>query len=147
VLLISYGETPQVIPGSLDLSILNCSNHLIMKTFALLGLAAVPSLALNIPTQQFLSGNLLGNDFNPLAESSARETCPQPPKASTPSDGLHSSQTFLSDQAFRARQAERLSRAVQIPTTVGDFATDPYDDAFEPVVKFQELLEELFPLV
>jgi Gly-Xaa carboxypeptidase len=128
--------------------ILNDSNHLTMKTLALLSLAAVPSLGLNIPTQQLLSpGNLLGSHYNPLSKTAARETCPQPPKASMPDDGLHSSQTFLSDEAFRARQANRLSRAVQIPTTVGDFATDPYDDAFEPVVKFQELLEELFPLV
>ena len=119
-----------------------------MKTLALLSLASVPSLALNIPIQQLLSpGNLAGDLYNQLSEPSARETCPQPPKVSTPNDGLHSSQIFLSDEAFRARQAKRLSRAVQIPTTVGDFATDPYDDAFEPVVKFQELLEELFPLV
>jgi Gly-Xaa carboxypeptidase len=54
---------------------------------------------------------------------------------------------FLEDAAFRARQANRLSRAVQVPTTVGDYATDPYDEAFEPVVEFQKLLQEMFPLV
>ncbi|CAG7926347.1 unnamed protein product [Penicillium olsonii] len=116
-----------------------------MKNLGFLALAA-PSLALNIPTQQLLSGDLWSSLSNPL-KPVARETCPQPSQVSTPDDGFHSSQTFLSDEAFRARQAHRLSRAVQIPTTVGDFARDPYDEAFEPVVKFQELLEELFPLV
>lgn len=120
-----------------------------MKTLALLGLAAVPSLALNIPTQQLLfpDNDLSGSYYNPLSKPSTRETCPQPPKISTPDDGLHSSQIFLTDDAFRARQAKRLSRAVQIPTTVGDYMKDPYDEAFEPVVKFQSLLEEMFPLV
>lgn len=116
-----------------------------MKNLFLLGLS-VPSLALNIPTQQLLSTDFL-NQYNPLSQPSARETCPQPPVVSLPKDGFHSSQTFLSDDAFRTRQANRLSRAVQIPTTVGDFAKNPYDEAFEPVVRFQELLEELFPLV
>ncbi|KAJ5473020.1 hypothetical protein N7530_007021 [Penicillium desertorum] len=102
-----------------------------MKTLALLTLAVVPSLALNIPTQQrlFPENELSGNHYNPQSTPSTRETCPQPP------------------QAFRARQAKRLSRAVQIPTTVGDYMKDPYDQAFEPVVKFQSLLEEMFPLV
>lgn len=120
-----------------------------MKTLALLTLAVVPSLALNIPTQQrlFPENELSGNHYNPLSTPSTRETCPQPRKVNTPNDGLHSSQTFLSDDAFRARQAKRLSRAVQIPTTVGDYMKDPYDEAFEPIVEFQSLLEEMFPLV
>ena len=120
-----------------------------MKSLALLGLAVAPSLALNIPTQQVLfpDTNLSGSHDNPLSNPSTRETCPQPPTVSLPNDGLHSSQIFLTDDAFRARQAERLSRAVQVPTTVGDYMNDPYDEAFEPVVKFQSLLEELFPLV
>ncbi|KAJ5970610.1 uncharacterized protein N7479_000528 [Penicillium vulpinum] len=120
-----------------------------MKTLSLLGLAAVPSLALNIPIQQLLfpDADLSVSHDNPLAYPSTRETCPQPPKVSIPNDGLHSSETFLSDDTFRARQADRLSRAVQIPTTVGDYAVDPYDEVFEPVVKFQSLLKEMFPLV
>lgn len=120
-----------------------------MKSLALLGLAVAPSLALNIPTQQVLfpDTDLSGSHDNPLSNPSTRETCPQPPTVSLPNDGLHSSQIFLTDDAFRARQAERLSRAVQVPTTVGDYMNDPYDEAFEPVVKFQSLLEELFPLV
>ncbi|KAJ5248319.1 hypothetical protein N7524_012279 [Penicillium chrysogenum] len=120
-----------------------------MKTLALLTLAVVPSLALNIPTQQrlFPENELSSNRYNPLSTPSTRETCPQPRKVNTPNDGLHSSQTFLSDDAFRARQAKRLSRAVQIPTTVGDYMKDPYDEAFEPIVEFQSLLEEMFPLV
>ncbi|KAJ6009374.1 hypothetical protein N7522_004390 [Penicillium canescens] len=120
-----------------------------MKPVALLGLVSVPSLALNIPAQQLLfpDAELSGYYNNLLSKPSAQETCPQAPKVETPNDGLHSSEIFLSDEAFRARQADRLSRAVQVPTTVGDYMKDPYDDAFEPVVKFQSLLEKMFPLV
>ncbi|KAJ5555057.1 hypothetical protein N7535_007502 [Penicillium sp. DV-2018c] len=120
-----------------------------MKTLALLSLAAVPSLALNIPwTQQRLFPDSPSqNHYDRLSQPSARETCPQAPKVSIPNDGFHSSETFLSDNAFRARQAERLSRAVQVPTTVGDYMKDPYDEGFEPMVKFQSLLQEMFPLV
>lgn len=117
-----------------------------MKVLTLLGLASVPSaLALNIPAQQILFSD--DSPRNAAVKPSGRETCPQAPKVTAPNDGLHSSLTFLQDEAFRARQADRLSRAVQVPTTVGDFMTDPYDEAFEPVVKFQELLKEMFPLV
>jgi Gly-Xaa carboxypeptidase len=118
-----------------------------MKGLALLGLASVPSaLALGIPAQQVLLPGSLAHGLEALMPS-ARETCPQALKVASPNDGLHSSLTFLKDEAFRARQAKRLSRAVQVPTTVGDFATDPYDESFEPIVEFQALLEELFPLV
>ncbi|KAJ6087292.1 hypothetical protein N7467_006206 [Penicillium canescens] len=120
-----------------------------MKPVALLGLVSVPSLALNIPAQQLLfpDADISSYYNNLLSKPSAQETCPQAPKVETPNDGLHSSEIFLSDEAFRARQADRLSRAVQVPTTVGDYMKDPYDDAFEPVVKFQSLLEKMFPLV
>lgn len=117
-----------------------------MKGLALLGLAVPSAVALNIPSQQVLfSGK--GVFHNEAVEPAGRETCPQASKVPSPNDGLHSSLLFLEDEAFRARQANRLSRAVQIPTTVGDYATDPYDEAFEPVVRFQELLEQMFPLV
>lgn len=109
-----------------------------MKPITLLGLALPSALALNIPSQQ------------PLSEALSRNSagiCPQPSKVPVPNDGLHPSLYFLRDEAFRARQAKRLSRAVQVPTVVGDFMTDPYDEAFEPVVQFQELLKEMFPLV
>lgn len=115
-----------------------------MKAITLLGLALPSALALNIPSQQTLFSELSRNS---AAKPSSRETCPQAPKVPAPNDGLHSSLHFLEDEAFRARQAKRLSQAVQVPTTVGDFATDPYDEAFEPVVRFQELLREMFPLV
>lgn len=112
-----------------------------MKAITLLSLASLPStLALNIPAQQILETH---NAANP----STRETCPQAEKVASPNDGLHSAMIFLEDDAFRARQANRLSRAVQVPTTVGDYDTDPYSEAFEPVVEFQKLLQEMFPLV
>lgn len=116
-----------------------------MKAITLLGLALPSALALNIPSQQTLFSE--EQILNSAVKPSGRETCPQAPKVAAPNDGLHSSLLFLKDEAFRARQAKRLSRAVQVPTTVGDFMTDPYDEAFEPVVKFQELLKEMFPLV
>lgn len=117
-----------------------------MKGLALLGLAVPSAIALNIPAQQILFPEK-GVFRDELVQPSGRETCPQAPKSAAPNDGLHSSLIFLEDEAFRARQAQRLSRAVQVPTTVGDYATDPYDKAFEPFVKFQKLLKELFPLV
>lgn len=108
-----------------------------MKVLALL---APSALALHIP--QIPLGNL-----SHVLEPATPEICPQVQSIAAPNDGLHSSLHFLTDKEFRARQAERLSRAVQVPTAVGDFATDPYDEVFEPVVKFQTLLRELFPLV
>ena len=118
-----------------------------MKALAVLGLASLsPALALNIPTQQILLPEA-GLSQHAPAKLSGRETCPQAQKVDAPNDGLHPALTFLEDDAFRARQAKRLSRAVQIPTTVGDYADDPYDEAFEPMVEFQALLQEMFPLV
>ncbi|KAB8236896.1 Gly-Xaa carboxypeptidase [Aspergillus alliaceus] len=74
------------------------------------------------------------------------EICPLAPKITPPNDGLLPSLRFLEDNAFRARQANRLSRAVQVPTTVTDYMRDPYDEGFAPFVEFQELLERLFPV-
>lgn len=113
-----------------------------MKAISILGLA-LPSLALNIPQQIIFPESSTSIPTKP----SSRETCPQAQKVAAPNDGFHHALTFLEDGAFRARQAQRLSQAVQVPTTVGDFAEDPYDEAFEPVVKFQELLQKQFPLV
>ncbi|KAJ5692335.1 hypothetical protein N7462_001758 [Penicillium macrosclerotiorum] len=116
-----------------------------MKPLAFLGLAVPSALALGIPAQQIISPKK--GFSNGAFEPSARETCPQTSKVPIPHDGLHSSLDFLRDTGFRARQATRLSRAVQVPTTVGDFATDPYDESFDAIVEFQSLLEEMFPLV
>ncbi|KAJ5624403.1 hypothetical protein N7510_000712 [Penicillium lagena] len=103
-----------------------------------LGVAST-TLALTIPdTQQILGA---------FTDFSARETCPQAAKVAAPNDGLHDASLFLSDAAFRSRQAKRLSRAVQAPTAISDYMVDPYDPAFEPFVEFQEYLEETFPLV
>lgn len=103
-----------------------------------LGVAST-TLALSIPdTQQILGA---------FTDFSARETCPQAAKVAAPNDGLHDASHFLSDAVFRSRQAKRLSGAVQVPTSITDYMVDPYDPAFEPFVKFQEYLEETFPLV
>ncbi|RJE17858.1 Carboxypeptidase, partial [Aspergillus sclerotialis] len=78
----------------------------------------------------------------------ASGTCPLAPKV-TPStaDGLRPALKFIQDPVHHAKQVERLSRAVQVPTTVTDFMTDPWDDGFEVFVKFQEELEDMFPRV
>lgn len=118
-----------------------------MKALSLLGLASLPSvIALNIPSQQILFPDA-DSPRNAAVKPSARETCPQPQKVAAPNDGLHPSLTFLEDGAFRARQAKRLSQAVQVPTEGDDFAIDPYDEVFESIVEFQKLLKKLFPLV
>ncbi|KAJ5885051.1 hypothetical protein N7495_009561 [Penicillium taxi] len=109
-----------------------------MRAFALLGLA-LPSIALNIPTQQTI--------FDADLSRSKHDTCPQAAKVAEPNDGFHDALTFLEDEASRARQVYRLSKAVQVDTTVGDYAKDPYDEAFANFAEFQTLLEELFPLV
>lgn len=83
----------------------------------------------------------------PSLTNSDSELCPLAPKVSPPNDGLHDSLHFLHDASVRETQAHRLSRAVQVPTTVSDFMTDPYDEGFEVFVRFQELLKEMFPLV
>lgn len=120
-----------------------------MNPFLLsLAVSTLPwTFALNIPSQQILSDELKLSQNVPVIQPLGRETCPQARKVAAPADGMHSSLHFLDDESFRAHQAQRLSKAVQIPTTVGDFMTDPYDEAFEPVVKFQQLLKDLFPLV
>lgn len=118
-----------------------------MRTLFLALLGSLPfAVTRSVPAQQLLVSDA-ALSRHAAVKPSGRETCPQAQKVTAPNDGLHSSLTFLENKAFRARQANRLSRAVQVPTTVGDYMTDPYDEAFEPVVKFQRLLKELFPLV
>lgn len=85
---------------------------------------------------------------SPWTSNRANEVCPLAPKV-TPAtaDGLRPALKFIQDPAHHAKQIERLARAVQVPTTVTDFMTDPWDDGFEVFVKFQEVLEDMFPRV
>ncbi|KAL4873611.1 hypothetical protein BDV12DRAFT_208531 [Aspergillus spectabilis] len=76
-----------------------------------------------------------------------KETCPLPLKVHLANDDLFPSLQYLQDESILRRQVTRLSKAVQVPTTITDSMTDPYDDAFAPFVDFHELLAELFPLV
>ena len=93
--------------------------------------------ALSVPQQQT------------LVDSSKKDSglCPLASKVPTPDDGFLSSLRFVEDEFFRAQQVQRLSKAVQVPTTVGDHMIDPFDEGFAPFVEFQELLQSLFPLV
>lgn len=107
-----------------------------VRTAGLLGLLSVGTTALTIPFQQDV-----------LQESTLREDiCPLAPKVTAPEDGLHPAIKFVQDESVRQQQVERLSRAVQVPTTVTDYMTDPYDERFEPFVELHMVLESLFPL-
>ena len=114
----------------------------IMHTLPLLTLLTATAA---LPQQHPLSS--LSNLIPSLHPNNDNELCPLAPKVSPPNDGLHDSLHFLHDAKVRETQARRLSRAVQVPTTVSDFMTDPYDEGFEVFVRFQELLAEMFPLV
>lgn len=97
----------------------------------------LPSVSsLSIPLQQFL----------PSWSDQDNELCPLPPKKTPPNDGLTSPLRYVEDKGFRSRQVDRLSRAVQIPTTVNDYMADPNDPGFAPFMEFQKLLQALFPL-
>ncbi|KAJ9361819.1 hypothetical protein C8Q69DRAFT_7649 [Paecilomyces variotii] len=102
---------------------------------ATLGLLSIGAAALTIPSQQQVLDTFLKKDICPLA-----------PKIVAPEDGLHPAIEFIKDEAIKTKQVERLSRAVQVPTTVNDFSTDPYDEVFTPFLELHKLLKSLFPL-
>ncbi|KAL1968084.1 hypothetical protein VTN77DRAFT_2214 [Rasamsonia byssochlamydoides] len=106
---------------------------------ALLGLLSTSATALSI---HLPSGQV------PLEADSFdfKDVCPLAPKVSPPADGLHPSSKFVEDDAIKLKQAERLSKAVQIPSTSTEAVTDPYDDYFAPFLDLHRVLGELFPL-
>ncbi|GAB1195899.1 hypothetical protein APSETT444_005164 [Aspergillus pseudonomiae] len=108
---------------------------------------ALPWIALLSPTVTALSIPLPFGPSQQVLNPWSDEICPLAPKISPPEDGLHPALRFVEDDSIRAQQANRLSRAVQVPTTVTDYLKDPYDEGFAPFVEFQDLLKELFPLV
>jgi Gly-Xaa carboxypeptidase len=75
------------------------------------------------------------------------DVCPLPPKVAPPSDGFHSSLDFVRDPSIRQRQADRLSRAVQVPSTSTELEDDPWSDYYAPFIDLHKVLAELFPLV
>ena len=79
--------------------------------------------------------------------SKIKDFCPLAPKVSPPDSGLYSPLRFVEDESYKLRQVERLARAVQVPTTVSDHYSSPYDPGFEPFLDFHKVLESLFPLV
>ncbi|KAA8645730.1 hypothetical protein EYZ11_001279 [Aspergillus tanneri] len=104
---------------------------------AIVGLLLPSAISFTIPSPQQVLHSLAEQDNN---------LCPLPSKITPPDDGLTSPLKYLQDDSLRTRQADRLSRAVQVPTTVNDFMTDPYDEGFAPFIEFQQLLRSLFPL-
>ncbi|KAF4201928.1 hypothetical protein CNMCM8927_000890 [Aspergillus lentulus] len=104
---------------------------------ALIGFGIPSAMSLSIPSpQQILS-----------SWSGTNNVCPLAPKVEVPDDGLLSALRYVQDETIRLQQVDRLSRAVQVPTTVNDYMTDPFDEGFAPFVEFQGLLESLFPLI
>ncbi|KAF7585176.1 hypothetical protein BBP40_011894, partial [Aspergillus hancockii] len=107
-------------------------------------LQLIAGLLLSAPTITSLS---IPNPFSQqFLRPSSPEICPLAPKVSSPDDGLLAGLRFVEDKTIRSRQAHRLSKAVQVPTTVTDYMKDPYDPGFSPFLEFHDLLEELFPL-
>ena len=77
-----------------------------------------------------------------------KDFCPLAPKVAAPkNDGLYSPLRFVKDDFYRFQEVERLSRAVQVPTQVGDYWTDPYEPGFSTFLEFHTVLESLFPLM
>ena len=113
--------------------------HSYFSTLAGLGLLLCSATALSVPKQEqtLLQSATTKKDFCPLA-----------PKVAAPkNDGLYSPLRFVKDDFYRLQEVERLSRAVQVPTQVSDYWTDPYEPGFSTFVEFHKVLESLFPLV
>jgi Gly-Xaa carboxypeptidase len=104
---------------------------------ALIGFGIPSAMSLSIPSPQQILNSWSGTN----------NICPLAPKVGVPEDGLLSALRFVQDESIRLQQVDRLSRAVQVPTTVNDYMTDPFDEGFAPFVEFQALLETLFPLM
>ncbi|GIK01155.1 hypothetical protein Aspvir_005187 [Aspergillus viridinutans] len=104
---------------------------------AVVGFGIPSAMSLSIPSPQLILKSWSGTN----------NICPLAPKVEVPEDGLLSALRYVQDEAIRLQQVDRLSRAVQIPTTVNDYMKDPFDEWFAPFVDFQELLESLFPLI
>lgn len=80
-------------------------------------------------------------------DTPGRHVCPLPAKVPPPADGFHSSLEFVQSEAVRQRQVDRLSRAVQVPSTSTELEDDPWSDYYAPFIELHEVLEDLFPLV
>ncbi|KAL1998448.1 hypothetical protein VTN02DRAFT_6159 [Thermoascus thermophilus] len=105
----------------------------------LLGILSIGVTALTIPFEQQL--------LHTVPSSVEKDdVCPLAPKVTAPEDGLHPAIRFVEDDSVREQQVRRLSRAVQVPTTITDDMVDPYDGRFAPFVELHEVLEALFPL-
>jgi Gly-Xaa carboxypeptidase len=72
--------------------------------------------------------------------------CPLAPIVQSPLDGLLPPHRFTRDQSIRMRQADRLSKAVRIPTVIEESMQDPYSEEFGQFLDFHGLLRSLFPL-
>lgn len=114
----------------------------------LLALTATATAAA-LPQQLPLTPNPSLTPIPAYKHEDAAEICPLAPKITPDNENttLHPALTFLTDPSIRAKQISRLSRAVQIPTTVTDFMADPSDPGFDVFVEFQDALRAMFPLV
>ncbi|PYI14882.1 vacuolar carboxypeptidase Cps1 [Aspergillus japonicus CBS 114.51] len=105
----------------------------------IVGLLAPSVASLSVPSAQQL--------LNSWSSGASSDLCPLATKIEAPDDGFFSSVKFVTDDAVKSRQVDRLSRAVQVPTAIDDYMKDPYDEKFAPFLEFHELLQSLFPLL
>ncbi|PYH84855.1 vacuolar carboxypeptidase Cps1 [Aspergillus uvarum CBS 121591] len=105
----------------------------------IVGLLAPSVASLSVPSAQQL--------LNSWSSGESSNLCPLATKVEAPDDGFFSSVKFVTDDAVKSRQVDRLSRAVQVPTAIDDYMKDPYDEKFAPFLEFHELLQTLFPLL
>lgn len=96
----------------------------------------------------WLPYQLSGQTQTPLVEEApGSHVCPLPAKVTPPADGFHSSHDFVQDKAVLKRQVDRLSRAVQVPSTSTELEDDPWSDYYAPFLELHDVFADLFPLV
>lgn len=78
--------------------------------WALTGFGIPSAMSLSIPSPQQILKSWSGTN----------NICPLAPKVEVPEDGLFSALRYVQNETIRLQQVDRLSRAVQIPTTVND---------------------------
>lgn len=113
--------------------------HLTTAIGLIIALTSVKFLSIPLLQQVLTFSHSSGHNQNNL--------CPLAPSVQSPLDGLLPSHRFIRDQSIRTRQADRLSKAVKIPTIIEEHMQDPYSDDFSPFLDFHGLLKSFFPLM
>lgn len=108
--------------------------------FSLLALAAPLAVASTVP-RRVVSDQGLDN-------AAADFECDLPSPLDPSSDGLHSAEKLFGSKVALAKQVERHSALVKVPSIcyddLGPFDEDP---RWKPFYEFHDVLAEVFPLV